>query len=111
MLFARLPVLKREKQRHLAEEVILDVGAGGNFLSEEHTMELFREEIWAPTLTNRENYEAWEAAGAKTITQRAHDYTINLLETHVPEELSDSALAELDRLVAAKDQSFQSRLD
>ncbi len=98
-------------EEHLAEEVILDVGAGGNFLSEEHTMELFREEIWAPTLTNRDNYEAWEAAGAKTITQRAHDYTINLLETHVPEELSDSALAELDRLVAAKDQSFQSRLD
>jgi trimethylamine--corrinoid protein Co-methyltransferase len=35
-------------EEHLAEAVINDVGPGGNFLSERHTVEHFRKEFWLP---------------------------------------------------------------
>ena len=86
-------------EEHLAEEVIREVGPGGNYLAEEHTMEFFRDEVWFARLTNRENYETWTENGSKDMTQRAQDQMLHLLKTHVPKPLSDEITAALDRMM------------
>lgn len=86
-------------EEHLAEEVIREVGPGGNYLAEEHTMEFFRDEVWFARLANRENYETWTENGSKDMTQRAQDQMLHLLKTHVPEPLSDEITAALDRMM------------
>lgn len=84
---------------HLAEEVIREVGPGGNYLAEEHTMEFFRDEIWSARLVSRENHETWTENGAKDMTQRAQDHMLGLLETHVPKPLPEDVTAALDRMM------------
>ncbi len=86
-------------EEHLAEEVIREVGPGGNYLAEEHTMEFFRDEVWFARLANRENYETWTENGSKDMTQRAQDPMLHLLKTHVPKPLSDEITAALDRMM------------
>lgn len=86
-------------EEHLAEEVIREVGPGGNYLAEEHTMEFFRDEMWFARLANRENYETWTENGSKDMTQRAQDQMLHLLKTHVPKPLSDEITAALDRMM------------
>ncbi len=86
-------------EEHLAEEVIREVGPGGNYLAEEHTMEFFRDEVWFARLANRENYETWTENGSKDMTQRAQDQMLHLLKTHVPKPLSDEITAALDRMM------------
>ena len=87
------------EEEHLAEEVIREVGPGGNYLAEEHTMEFFRDEVWFARLANRENYETWTENGSKDMTQRAQDQMLHLLKTHVPKPLSDEITAALDRMM------------
>lgn len=84
---------------HLAEEVIREVGPGGNYLAEEHTMEFFRDEIWSARLISRENHETWTENGSKDMTQRAQEEMLRLLETHVPKPLPDDITAALDRMM------------
>lgn len=96
---------------HLAEEVIREVGPGGNYLAEEHTMEFFRDEVWFANLVSRENYETWSKNGSKTMTERARDYMLKLLETHTPQPLAEDVAAALDRLMKETDDAFRSRLD
>lgn len=93
-------------EEHLAREVIEDVGPGGNFLSEEHTFEFFRDEIWNPSLMDRHTYKDWQKAGSKTMTKRAQDKMLELLQTHRPKLLQDAILKKLDQLVETAEQDF-----
>ena len=52
----------------LALEVIDQVGPRGSFLEHEHTLAHYRKAAWRPKVLNRQNYEAWSAAGAEPIT-------------------------------------------
>lgn len=96
---------------HLAENVIVDVGPGGNFLAEEHTFEFFREEIWSPTLLNRENYDAWQQGGSKPLEERARERMLHLMDTHTPKPLTEEVLKKLDALVADIEDKFITQLD
>jgi len=72
----------------LAVDVADRVGPGGNFLMEAHTLEHFREEQWFPDLTDRQTYENWTKAGAKTMGTRANEQVKKILAEHQPEPLS-----------------------
>ncbi|MEJ2731963.1 MAG: trimethylamine methyltransferase family protein [Anaerolineae bacterium] len=78
----------------LALEVIHQVGPGGNFLTERHTLNHFRE-LWQPTLFDRRRAEDWVAAGSKRLGQRLQAKTIALIEEHRPEPLPDSVQQEI----------------
>ena len=79
----------------LARDVIREVGPGGNFLGEEHTVRHFREEHWFPTLLDRNNYTEWRAAGAKTMGQRVSEKVRHILETHRPDPLPEDVRTRL----------------
>lgn len=47
----------------LAEEVICEVGPGGQYLTHEHTLKHFKTEFWVPELMSRDNISLWESKG------------------------------------------------
>jgi trimethylamine--corrinoid protein Co-methyltransferase len=78
----------------LALEVIHDVGPGGDFLTQDHTLSHFRE-LWQPTLFSRERIEDWRAGGGLRLGERLREKTVALIEGHAPEPLSDVVREEI----------------
>jgi trimethylamine--corrinoid protein Co-methyltransferase len=84
----------------LAVEVIGQVGPGGHFLAEEHTVAHMRA-LWRPRLFDRGSWEEWEASGRPSPRDRARERARALLASHEPVALEDGLAAELDRIVAS----------
>jgi trimethylamine--corrinoid protein Co-methyltransferase len=72
----------------MAIDVIQKVGAAGSYLAEEHTRKYFKQELWQPSLINRDDLEVWKQKGRLTYGQRVVQKTIQILENHRPEELA-----------------------
>lgn len=82
----------------LAREVIEAVGPGGHYLTQRHTMDNFKRELWTSRLLNRQTIDDWKKAGEPSMADRVKEEIKMILETHKPEPLSDKVLSELDRL-------------
>lgn len=65
----------------MAADVIDNVGPGGHYLYEEHTMKWFRKQ-WMPTLMDRNSYESWEEQGKKTLKDRVIEKTRDLVDNY-----------------------------
>ncbi|MDH3828509.1 MAG: trimethylamine methyltransferase family protein, partial [Desulfobacterales bacterium] len=50
---------------HIGLDVIREVGPGGEFLSTEQTMEMYKTEHWLPDQCNRDNLDNWLMKGRK----------------------------------------------
>ena len=83
---------------HLALEIVDQVGPGGHFLQQRHTMEHFRQELWRPNIFTRKPMEAWKRDGARNTEQRVQEEIRRIVETHRPEPLADKVLSELERI-------------
>jgi trimethylamine--corrinoid protein Co-methyltransferase len=70
----------------LAVDLIHQVGPDGQYLDSKHTLKHFRNR-WYPTLIDRDNYDNWQASGAKTLEQRAAEKVEKILAKHRPEPL------------------------
>jgi trimethylamine--corrinoid protein Co-methyltransferase len=80
----------------LALDVAERVGIGGNFLQDSHTLDHFREEVWSPTLLDRQMFESWKNNGSKTLGDRCREKVMGILEDHQPDPmLDDKLVAEL----------------
>ena len=75
----------------LAEAVIHKVGPGGNFLSERHTLEHLRKEIFISEILDKPRVKDVREAAKKRVKQ--------LLSTHQPEPLDKSVQDELRKIV------------
>jgi trimethylamine--corrinoid protein Co-methyltransferase len=82
----------------LARSVIEEVGPGGHYLQERHTVSHLRRELWMPTLMTREHRAVWEMGGAKDMGQRVAERARALATDHQVLPLPDNTLAALDRL-------------
>jgi trimethylamine--corrinoid protein Co-methyltransferase len=83
----------------LAVETIKRVGAGGSFLTEDHTVDHFRDYYYSP-LIDRRRYEKWVDKGSKTMSERLRSRAQELLATHQPTALDSSIVKSMDRLIA-----------
>lgn len=64
----------------LAFDVIKNVGPGGNFVMEDHTVEYMMSEFFYPNLGVRCNFDIWEERGRPDMLSRAHEmveYTLD----------------------------------
>jgi trimethylamine--corrinoid protein Co-methyltransferase len=52
-------------------EAIADVPSGGHFFGSPHTLERYERAFYEPLVSNWQNYESWEEAGALTAADRA----------------------------------------
>jgi trimethylamine--corrinoid protein Co-methyltransferase len=80
-------------------DVIREVGPGGNFLTEDQTVKLHREEHWRPMFINRDDPETWAKKGGKTYAEVLAQKAIEILETHKPEPLSDGVRRKIEKIV------------
>jgi trimethylamine--corrinoid protein Co-methyltransferase len=86
----------------LATDVVRQVGPGGNFLAEEHTVRHFRREIWSPSrVWTRQTWDAWAGAGSASMEERAAAEVRDILAAHRPQPIEEHLARELDRIVDA----------
>ena len=71
----------------LGLDVIRQVGHGGNFLTEDHTLEHFRKEMFFPGLFRRQSVDEWLSSGARPMVEIAHDRVKEILERKPPVKL------------------------
>jgi len=86
---------------HLALDVIRQVGPGGSFLMESHTLDHFKEELFFPNLFKRQSIEQWIGRGAKPMSQVAHEKVLTIVESGNGVVLSAERSDALDRALQA----------
>ena len=79
-------------------DVIQRVGAGGNFLGQQHTMDHIDEEQVQADLIDRRMRGGWEKRGAKDLHQSSVERAKKLLETHQSKALEDGLAEELVKI-------------
>ena len=90
-------------EEDLALNLIEQVGPGGHYLAEEHTMKHFRQELYFPKTLNRKNYDAWKFEGGKTYGQAANERVKAILAEHQPLLLSPEVASEISRIANGRD--------
>ncbi len=80
----------------LAVDVMDEIGPGGNFLMEDHTMKYFRE-IWYSRLFDRSTMNQWRARGKPEFHERLHEQTEKLMARE-PDPLPPETVREIDRM-------------
>ena len=90
----------------LAVEVIRAVGAGGHFLTEQHTVKRMRTHQAQTKLFDRQPYAQWELAGSQTLEGRAGEAARKILETHTPAALPKDVSDKLRSIVLAAADEF-----
>ncbi len=81
----------------MALELVEEIGPGGSFLTHKHTFKRARTQS-TYEIYDRSPFATWEKKGSKTMTERAYEKAINILETHKPMPIANQA--ELDALLA-----------
>jgi trimethylamine--corrinoid protein Co-methyltransferase len=85
----------------LALDVVRNVGRGGTFITEDHTMAHFRDEVDVIDGFDRRNWERWQADGGKSMYDWAHEKRKEILAGHCPEPIDARLAQEIDTVVAA----------
>jgi trimethylamine--corrinoid protein Co-methyltransferase len=86
-------------ENSLALEVMKAVGPGGMFLSQDHTFENFRRELWTPKLLERRNWDLWETDGSQDIFKVAEKKVLEMLAEKPAALLSTAAENQIDEVV------------
>ncbi len=82
----------------LALDVIREVGHGADFLSTEHTLRHFRQEIRHSRLPTRGKRDAWERQGSRALDERAAARVREILAAPAPEHVTPEQARELERI-------------
>lgn len=76
---------------------IQEVGPGGQFLQQDSTFELFRQELRSPLISDRGTYESWEEAGRLDTAARAQHRWKEILASYEAPPLDEA----IDRALCA----------
>ena len=83
----------------LAVDLIRQVGPGGQYLGNKHTLHHMRNEILLPNMSSKGSYEDWRSKGGLNLEQVAQKKAQELLRTHKPQLLEEVKRKELERIV------------
>ncbi len=81
----------------LAIDVIDQVGPGGEYLTQRHTFQYFRSELYAPMMEERRNFDAWTAKGSLSMEQQANAKYKELLAGFQAPDMDPGIKKDLDR--------------
>lgn len=90
----------------LAVDVIKEVGTGGNFIMQEHTMQHMKKVQSKPRLMDRGMRHSWEANGSKNLAEIAHEESLRILKNHKPKPLEDSIVSKLKSIIRDAEEEF-----
>jgi len=91
------PIVVDESE--LGFEAIRGVPTGGHFFGEPHTMERYEHAFYRPLISNWQNYETWQLAGARDATQRATEVWKLALREYEQPPMDPAVLEALDAYV------------
>lgn len=81
----------------LGFDVIRQVGPGGNFVTEDHTIDHMMEEFFYPKLSVRSNFDIWEEQGRPDMLSRSKDIVPTILEEGKKGLLNADLIREIDK--------------
>jgi trimethylamine--corrinoid protein Co-methyltransferase len=81
--------------------LIEELGPGGVFLGQKHTVDHMRAALSLPTLSDRDSYEDWYQKGQLNRVDVAREKVEEILNTHQPAQLSRDVLQDMEDVVAA----------
>ncbi|MBW1712423.1 MAG: trimethylamine methyltransferase family protein [Deltaproteobacteria bacterium] len=84
----------------LAEEVIGQVGPGGQYLTHDHTRRHFRKEFWFPEFMNRDNLALWQEKGRPELNRRLNQKAKEILKEHQPPQLPEDVLEKISKILS-----------
>lgn len=82
----------------LAFELISELGSEGGYVSTEHTLRHFRNELLTLDLISHEPRETWQTGGRLSLPDRAREKVRHILASHQAPPLADRVLAQLDEI-------------
>ncbi len=99
-------------EKTIPMDLIRKVGPGGNYLTEDHTLEHHKEEFWLPKFFNRNSPDTWTQNGGKTYGEVVTEKTIQILKTHKGEPLPEEVSRRIDEITdraqeALSDKQFE----
>ena len=84
----------------VAAEIVHNVGPGGNFLAEEHTVRNFRKELWLPgPAWTRQSWDGWAESGSLSMAERITAQVKQTLGAHEPKPLETELASQVDAIV------------
>ena len=86
----------------LALDAIAEVEPGGHFFGATHTLARFETAFYEPIVSDWQNFESWEEAGALTATQRANTVWKQLLAEYEPPPLDPGIREALEEYVTRR---------
>ncbi len=86
------------RDEYMALEIIDAVGPGGEFLTQDHTLEHWRD-WFRPRFIDRLPYGTWEKRGKISMHDKLKHETRLIIEQHTPDPLDDSLLSDLEALI------------
>jgi len=91
----------------LGLEAMQEVGPGGHFFGCGHTMERYKTAFYEPFLSDWQNNENWQAAGAKDATMRATELWQKVLEDFEAPAIDPAIVEELDAYVVKRKEELK----
>jgi trimethylamine--corrinoid protein Co-methyltransferase len=82
-----------------AIDFIREIGPKGSFLSNKHTRNNIRNELWIPSLLDRYGYEKWIKNGAINMKRRCEMLKQKILAEHIPEPLENDIKKDLEKVI------------
>jgi trimethylamine--corrinoid protein Co-methyltransferase len=89
-------------EAELGLDAIARVPTGGHFFGDLHTMERYEHAFYQPLVSDWQNHESWQLAGARDATQRALAIWKRALEVYEPPPLDAAVREELEAYVARR---------
>ncbi len=89
-------------ERELGFEAVSGVAPGAHFFGEPHTLERYEHAFYRPLISNWQNYESWQIAGARDATQRATALWQQALAEYEEPALEPSVREALDAYVTER---------
>lgn len=85
-------------ENDLAQDLIAEVGHGGNYLKTSHTASNFQQSIWQPDLTERRMWEDWENDGALEMKEKALNKARKLVKEEPESVLEEDLQEKIDNI-------------
>ena len=80
-------------------DLIHQVGIGGNFLTQRHSLKHLAREQAQAKIIDRRMRGAWQKKGSRHLTDSANERARKLLAEHKPKPLADGLAEELQRII------------
>jgi trimethylamine---corrinoid protein Co-methyltransferase len=93
---------ERADEDRLAFELIRQVGPGGEYLTQKHTFQNFRKEIYANLVEEKDSYANWQQKGALSIDRRANQKWKEILKAYQEPQLPAETDKALRRYIERK---------